>query len=530
MGSLERNGPEPLLTHGIEAAAQYYRTRNYAEAERCCLELIERDPQHYDALHLLGVVCLDCSRLPDAVGYLTRAAQIHADDARVQYHRGTALLQLKLYEQAEEALRRAAELQPGDDRVAINLGNALAGRGRHQEALAYFQSVLHHQPNNAPALYNQGRALVVLGRLDEAVASLRMALAYASLSADPDRVADIYASLGGALVALHRYDEALATFRAMRGIKPQAAEWNESLALLLLGEYEEGWRKYEGRWGIDDHDPPRADACVLDLGEVAGKRILVFGEQGRGDIIQFARYAPLLANLGAHVTLQVYVELKPLMQTLGGIEAVIAGSEPEPEYDLVTPLLSLPLAFGTRLSTIPAAVPYLHAPGDRLAAWQQRLGERQLPRIGVAWSGATEHGDDAKRTIALARMESLLSLPGFEFHSVQKDMRDADQVWLAQHPLLRHHGDALDDFADAAALVSLMDLVITVDTAAAHLTGALGKPVWVMLPFSAEWRWLLDRDDSPWYPTARLFRQKRAGDWDGVIADVITQLQVPVRT
>ena len=526
-------GPLAPGAHGMEAAAQYYYARDYDEAQRCCLELIERDSQHFDALHLLGVICLHSKQLPDAVAYLTRAATIRQDDAHVHYHRGTALLQLRLYEQAEDALRRAVELRPDDDGYGVNLGNAIAGQGRHEEALACFQRVLSKQPDNAPALYNIGRSLVSLGRPNEAISIFRTALSYASSSAELDRLADIYASLGGALVELRRYDEALATFRAMAGVRPQAAQWNESLALLLLGEYDEGWRKYEGRWGIFDHDPPRADACILNLAEVAGKRILLTSEQGRGDMIQFARYAPLLARLGAHVTLECYVELKPLMTTLDGIDAVIAGDEPEPPYDLVTPLLSLPLAFGTRVSTIPADVPYLHVHDDRLAAWRQRLGQRRSPRIGIAWSGAVESRHDDSRPIPLARLAPLLQLPGFEFHSIQKDVRSSDLSWLVQNPIFTHHGDALHDFADAAALVSLMDLVISIDTAGAHLTGALGKPVWIMLAFSADWRWFLDRDDSPWYPTARLFRQRQPGDWEGVIATIISalrQLPAPAQT
>jgi hypothetical protein len=212
-----------------------------------------------------------------------------------------------------------------------------------------------------------------------------------------------------------------------------------------------------------------------------------------------------------------------VLQSLDGV-AVIADGEPEPTYDIVTPLLSLPLLLGTELTTIPAHVPYLNVANDKLTEWQERLGKKNLPRIGVAWSGAPEHDRDAQRSIALRRLAPLLTLPGIQFHSVQKDVRPKDQEWLDEHKFVQHHGAMLDDFADAAALISLMDLIITVDTAAAHVAGALAKPVWIMLPCAVDWRWLIDRTDSPWYPTARLFRQNRPGDWDCVVADTVTCL------
>ncbi len=507
----------------MEEAARYYFARDYDQAERCCRELIAAEADHFDARHLLGVICLDRGQLPWAIEHLMHAARLRPGDGQVNYHLGTALLNQRLYEQAEAPLRVAAKLRPGNESALINLGNALAGMGRHEEAMACFRQVLRSQPGYVAAHYNMARSLAALDRLNEAVAYFRSALAHMTPDTDPKRVADVQSGLGQALAHLGRYGETLAICREIAAINPQLATWNESLVLLLLGRYEDGWRKYEGRWGIADHDPPRPDARVPDFAEIAGKRVLLVGEQGRGDIIQFARYAPLLARLGAHVSLKVYVELKPLMETLENV-AVLSVDEPEPPYDIVTPLLSLPLAFGTRVETIPADMPYLRAPGDRLAVWQQRLGPRDLPRIGLAWSGAVEHGDDTRRSIALQRLAPLLRMPRFEFHAVQKDLRAFDQAWLAQNPIVRHHGDAIRDFADAAALVSSMDLVISVDTAAAHLAGALGRQVWIMLAYNADWRWLLDRNDSPWYPTARLFRQRRRGDWDGVLTDVIQTL------
>jgi tetratricopeptide (TPR) repeat protein len=356
---------------------------------------------------------------------------------------------------------------------------------------------------------------------DEAVIAFRTARSLAPADLNADRLADIYASLGQALVGLGRYDEAIAACRAIADRRPQQAAWNESLVLLLLGQYEEGWRKYEARFGIADHDPLRADARVPALAEVRGKRILLLPEQGHGDLIQFARYAPLLAAQGADVTLSTYVELKPLMQTLHGVKRVVLHDEAEPPVDVVTPLLSLPLIFGTRVETIPAQVPYLLAPAERVKIWEHRLDARVRPRIGLCWWGSQHI---LKRSISIETLLPILSIPDIEVHALQKEIPADQREWLVQHGMLIDHSAELQDYADTAALISLLDLVVTIDTSVAHLAGALAAPAWIMLPHNADWRWLLHRSDSPWYPTARLFRQQRAGDWGSVVNDVVQAL------
>jgi tetratricopeptide (TPR) repeat protein len=510
-------------THGMEAAARYYCARDHAEAERCCVELIERDPRHFDALHLLGVVCLDGKRLSEAIEYLTRAVSERPADPKAHYHLGTALLGLKDHERAEIPLRQALVLQPEDIGTLNNLGSALTGQGRHEDAIECFRQVLARQPGHVVAHYNMGNSLSALDRPDAAVASYRAALANFSAATEVDRLADIQANLGRALVDLGRYDDALASCRAMAATRPGAAEWNESLVLLLLGRFAEGWLKYEGRWLVADHDPPRKDARVPVLAEVRGKRILLTREQGHGDLIQFARYVPLLAERGAHVSIETYVELKALMQTLDGAETVTVMGEDEPPADIVTPLLSMPLVFGTDLDSIPARVPYLRAPPDRLTRWRQRLGPRTNPRVGISWWGSQHI---PKRSLSIEKLLPLLSLTGLEFHALQREVPPEQRVWFELSSALIDHSSELNDFADTAALISLLDLVVTIDTSVAHLAGAMGKPVWIMLQHNADWRWLLDRSDSPWYPTARLFRQKRRGDWDSVVADVVQALRM----
>jgi hypothetical protein len=270
----------------------------------------------------------------------------------------------------------------------------------------------------------------------------------------------------------------------------------------------------------------------LWLGEVGieGKTILLHAEQGYGDTIQFVRYAPMVAERGTTVVLEVQASLKPLLAGLPGVSAVAGRGEALPPFDLHCPLMSLPLAFKTTVDSMPAAVPYLHAPGDRVEKWCGMLPDAKALRVGLAWSGSPKHKNDRNRSIALSRLAPLCMDRTMQFVSLQRDLRGADAETLGGVPNVFAPGAALQDFADTAAVISLLDLVISVDTGVAHLAGALGKPVWILLPFNGEWRWLADRDDSPWYPSARLFRQPKVDDWESVIARVqqeIGALQKP---
>jgi hypothetical protein len=257
---------------------------------------------------------------------------------------------------------------------------------------------------------------------------------------------------------------------------------------------------------------------------IAGKTLLLHAEQGLGDTIQFCRFAKLAAARGATVLMELQLPLESLLADLDGVSSVLAQGETLPAFDYHAPLLSLPRAFDTRLDRIPAAIPYLHADPIHVGEWEAKLGDKALPRIGLAWSGSAEHKSDQKRSIPLAQMAELVSGHA-QFVSLQKELRAADRVTLSERHDIRHFGDELHDFADTAALIEACDLVISADTAVAHLAGALGKEVWILLPFSPDWRWLLERDDSPWYPTARLFRQRAEGDWDSVIRRVASQLK-----
>jgi hypothetical protein len=289
-----------------------------------------------------------------------------------------------------------------------------------------------------------------------------------------------------------------------------------------MGDFERGLAKYEWRWKNDLLELRGRDfAQPLWLGEgkIADKSILLHSEQGLGDTIQFCRYAPLVAARGARVLLEVPAPLHTLMTSLHGVGQIVSRGEALPDFDLQCPLLSLPLAFGTEIETIPSSVPYLQALPADVEKWRERLEHSPRPRIGLAWSGRSAHKNDHNRSISLIALLPLLNV-GATFVSLQKDVRPGDAKVLGQRPDILDYGEALNDFSDAAALIANLDLVISVDTSVAHLAGALAKPVWALLPYVPDWRWLLDREDSPWYPTARLFRQDETRAWGNVIVSV----------
>jgi hypothetical protein len=327
-----------------------------------------------------------------------------------------------------------------------------------------------------------------------------------------------------------RWDEALTSYDQAIAINPEFADaqYNRSLTLLLLGHFESGFRSFEWRWknaGRLSIGKPRNFTQPLWLGgSIAGKRLLLYSEGGLGDTLQFCRYAALSSARGATVLLEVQAPLCNLLANLKGVSQLVATGSPLPPFDYRSPLMSMPLAFKTTLDTIPAAPKYLHSDKAEVARWRTALGERSRPFVGLAWSGNSNNTIDHRRSIPLA--DWVAHLPSeFQYVSLQKDIREADKVTLKSSPLIVSFDNDLLDFVSIAALCECMDVVLSVDTSLAHLSGALGQPTWVLLPFTPDWRWLRDRDDSPWYPTMKLYRQRAVGDWDEVFARVATDLQ-----
>ena len=359
------------------------------------------------------------------------------------------------------------------------------------------------------------------GRRDEALSSFDRAL-----SLRPD-YAEAFYNRGNALRDLHRHREAVASYRRAIAIRPDyaSAHWNLADCHLLLGEFELGWQEYEWRWKLPDLENAWRVPQPVWLGDapLQSRTVLLHSERGLGDTLLFCRYATEVAGLGARVILEVQPPLVRLLASLEGVAEVVATGDPLPAFDYHCPLMSLPLAFKTDLTNIPASVPYLRSDPARLARWQAALGPRARPRIGLVWSGSMALKND-KRSMTLAELLPLARDWG-EWVSLQKEVGEKDASLLASHPEIRHVGEELRDFADTAALIELMDVVVTVDTSVANLAGAMGKAVWVMLPFNPhDWRWMLEREDSIWYPTARLFRQPAEHDWASVVRRVDEEL------
>ena len=419
---------------------------------------------------------------------------------------------------AEKVCGKIIQTDP-DHAASLNLLGLIFDRaGKSEIAVEYLDRARRHDPSNPTFLVNLGDAYNVLRRYDEAIACCDSALA---LKVD---CAEAFNTRGTSLIQLNRHDEALESFVMARTLKPDfsLAYFNESKCRLLLGDFERGWPEYEWRWKCDEFFPQRrnfAKPIWLGKEDIFGKTVFVHAEQGLGDTIQFARYTQLLAQKGARVILEVWRFVTPLLSDIPGAHQVVGAGDPLPEFDVYCPLLSLPLAFGTRLETIPASIPYLYPSATKAKAWEDKLHRGNTINVGIVWSGRPQHKNDRNRSLPL-RILTALADPQVQLISLQKELRPGDAKVLDANKQILHFGPELEDFSDTAALVANMDLVISVDTSIAHLAGAMGKPVWILLPFAPDWRWLLDREDSPWYPTARLFRQPKIGDWDGVISKV----------
>ena len=407
---------------------------------------------------------------------------------------------------------------------ALHLLATIAAREeRWEECLRHATDALALDPRHVEVLCNRGAALRMLGRPEEALADYDRALALA-----PGK-AEILNNRGVALAALNRHAEAIACYDAALAAAPDYARagFNRGVSRMLTGDFAGGWADHEYRWRGGDRpiEPPASRKPPWNGREdIRGKTVLLGAEQGLGDLLMFSRYARLLRERGARVVLEAHPPLAALLQGMDGVDQVIALGEALPPHDYHVPIMSLPLAFGTRMETIPRDVPYVSAAPGHVARWRAKLGSARRPLVGLAWSGSATLRNDRSRSIPLARLDALREANA-AFVALQKDIRDADRPHLAGARPILHFESELADFRDTAALASLMDVVVSVDTSLAHLAGAMAKPTWILLPFSPDWRWLLGRDDSPWYPTARLFRQPRPGDWETPIRAVAEALR-----
>lgn len=525
------------------------------EAEKIYGRVLKTMPDHFDALNLLGGLKLQQGQVGEAERLLRAAVKSNPRIAGAWCNLGQSLHALKRVPEALECLDKARALAPDDVGILNQHAQVLVSLGRPHDALAELQQVLARAPNHAEARLTSGLVQAVLGRPEQALADFDAAVQlapghprvhfnrgvallslgrYAEAVEANDRAvalapqhAAAWLNRGKALMQLNRCDDAVASYEKALALRKDYADahFNRALALLTIGDYRGGFEEYEWRWRRTGMPPQKSRGKPLWLGEypLARRTVLVHAEQGLGDTIQFARYVPRLAAGGARVVLEVQAELTSLMRRLDGAAAVVARGEDAPPFDVHCPLGSLPLAMRTERATVPAQIPYLSADDDRLAQWSARLEALPRPRVALCWSGNPTHDNDRNRSIAFSRLAPLFAAPA-SFVSVQRDLRAEDAADVAAAQRVMHVGAGLNDFSDTAAVLALCDLVIAVDTAPLHLAGAMGRPLWALIPFAPDWRWTRDGDTTPWYPTARLFRQPAPGDWDGVIGRVAEEL------
>ena len=491
------------------------------EAEVIFVQILRKCPSHFGSLYSLGILRFQQGRPGESLVFFRKAIAGNPGSHDAHHAFGNALQALARHEEAIQRYQCALALRHHNPHVYNNLGNSYQALGRMQEAEASFRQAIALAPHLDVTHNNLGNVLLELGQPYEALAAYEAALAL-----NPGLGA-LHANLGKSLVALNRHEEAVDSFvHALELDDVPQSRLNLALTRLALGDYPAGWRDYEARWNAPHYSKPRAYPQPLWNGraELSAKTILLYFEQGLGDTIQFARYVPLVAQTGARVMLQVQKPLLKLFGSLAGPSVLLPEGDPLPDFDFHAPLLSLPLAFQTTLENIPAKVPYLHA-----APVVPSRVPSTSPSIGLCWAGSPDNPTDRDRSIPLSTIAPLLEIAGVHFVSLQKVLRPGDEEILARYgnvdvDSIRN----VTDFADTAALVAGLDLLIAVDTSMAHLAGALARPVWVLLKYSAHWAWLREREDSPWYPTARLFRQPQPGDWQTVIAKVRDALHASI--
>jgi tetratricopeptide (TPR) repeat protein len=478
-----------------------------------------------------GDVLCELKRFEDALASCERALSLRPSFAEAHCNRANALRKLKRLDEALASYDRALSLKPDYAEAHSNRGTVLHDLHRFEEALASYDRALLLRPDFPEALSNRGNALQELHRFEEALEE------YQQANGLRQNFAEAYSNCGNALRELDRFEEALASFERAIALRPDFAEahFNAAHCLLLTGDLGRGWKQYEWRGLTDQLNSETRDFAQpqwTGFDEVAGKTVLLHAEQGLGDTLQFCRYVPRVTARGARVIFEVQKPLVALMRTLAPGTEIIAKGDPLPAFDLHCPLLSLPLAFATELDTIPGEARYLSSDAAKRDGWRAQLGPHDKPQVGLVWAGdprkqlPNAHLIDRQRSVAFDRLAPLFDVTECDFVSLQKGEEAVAQL---RNSPLRHRvidwSDDFRDFSDTAALIDNLDLVIAVDTSVAHLTGALGKPMWLLNRYNTCWRWLLDRDDSPWYPSVRQFRQDKTRNWEPVIGRVAAALR-----
>ncbi|HVS51290.1 MAG TPA: tetratricopeptide repeat-containing glycosyltransferase family protein [Opitutaceae bacterium] len=517
-----QRGPAPSAVDPINTGVRLHETGKYNEAFQCFEAILKKQPRHPLALWHLGRALTRLKQPQQAIPFLEQAIALRPRAPEPLYDLAWAFLGAEQLEDAIAQFEAALALKPAWVEAWSALGYAQGKLRRFAAAEKSLQHALALKPDHGETFNRLGIIMGAQGRGDEATEYFFQAIKLAPQSFQA------WSNLAGNFKAQNKMAEALVAYEHALAVDPKnsTVKYNQAIASLTLGDLRRDvWLRYEYRWVVLHKSPQRGFTQPLWRGEsLEGKTILLHSEQGLGDTIQFVRYAAVLAAQGATVHVEVQPPLKSLLADLPGAASVIAWGEPLPDFDFQCPLLSLPFACDTQLDTIPAAVPYVRAPADRVATWRERLGPPRGFRVGLVWRGNPKHSNDANRSMPFEIFQRLCAVDGCEFVSLQIKLNEQETAFFAEKPARVNQTELIEDFSDTAAVISQLDVVIAVDTSVAHLAGAMGKPVWLLLPYSPDWRWLLERADSPWYPGMRLFRQPAVGDWDSVVANVAQHL------
>jgi len=561
--SVKKNQVEPLIGQGLALHQQ----GKFKEAQAIYEQVLAIQPNHFDALQLLGALFNQTNQYIKSVDFLTRALQVNPNHASCYYNRGLALQQLKYLDDAltsyDKAIRiksdyaeaytnrgnvlqelkhfneaitsydKAISINPNLVQAYSNRGNVLKYHKRLDEALESYDRAISINPDYAEAYYNRGLTLQELNNFDEAIKSYDQAI-----RTNPNYI-EAYSNRGNALKELRRLEEALESYEIAISIKLANntmfnyadSHWNLSLLHLLLGNFKDGWQGYEWRWKKDSfisHKRSFQQPLWLGTESLQDKTILLYAEQGLGDTIQFCRYVPLVAALGAKVIVEVPSPLINLLSDLDGVSQMIAYGDELPEFDFQCPLLSLPLAFGTTIDSIPNQTPYIHSSIENQNKWHRCIGDGGF-KIAICWQGSFTAKIDVGRSLPVSLFEGLAKIDGVRLISLQKNEGTEQLKKLPAGMVVETLPEDFDSgdkaFLDSAAVMKSVDLVITSDTALTHLAGALGVNTWLLVKHVPDWRWLLDRNDSPWYPNHRLFRQTKIDDWVSVFKEMEAELK-----
>jgi tetratricopeptide (TPR) repeat protein len=510
------------INDAIRSAQEHYRAGDLQKAAGLYAEIARVQPDHPDSLFMLGTINAQTGNLNAAAEYFRKLIAVHPTHTGAYYNLGNVYRDQGQFSEAFKWYQKTIQLNPGHAEAFINIGIIFRMQGRLDEEAACYQKAIQLDPRSAAAFFNLGHYFFEKEQFDKALACYEKVSLLNPNSPYP------YLNMGLVLTIKGLYDQAMSSYEKAIRVEPENSEahWNLANVLLLTGNFERGWKEYVWLWKTNDYIKRRRNFTQPSWDrpetDIRGRTLLLYAEYGFGDTIQFIRYAPLIAERGAKVIVECQRDLASLLQNTEGIQEVIPYGEQLPEFDSHCSLMMLPALFNTAIGDIPNKVPYLDRQPVLIRKWREKLGDDTAKlKAGIAWSGVSTR----KKFCPLETFAPLAQLTGISFYSLQK----GEAVKEASHPpngmRIYDYTEEMNDFSDTAALIENLDLVISIDTSVAHLAGALGKPVWTLLPFVPDWRWMLNRNDSPWYPTMKLFRQPAHGDWESVIARIAETLQ-----